>query len=264
MSLELINIYGPISIHWYGLMIFIAVIVTTYALYKDPIRRKLITKDQLFDLITLGILSGIIGGRFLFVIINIRQYSCWWQIGALWDAGFSIMGTIVGIWVALIIYVHHNKIAALPLMDLFATYAPLAQSISRLGCFLAGCCYGIQTTMPWGITYGPSYCGAPQGILLHPTQLYSAGILFVIFLVMCYLLRPICKKPGQLTMLYLIMTSGERFIVDFWRGDREYMNIKSSLNILSVHQYLALCLGLVALVMLIGISVRSSQRNESV
>lgn len=257
MSLELIHIYGPISIHWYGLMIFIAIIIATYLLTHDPVANKLISKDQIYDLITICIVAGAIGGRILFLVMNAGEYTTFFQMVAVWDGGFSILGTLIGIIIALMFYVRKNHIDLLKLMDICAAYAPLIQSISRIGCFFAGCCYGVKTVMPWGVVYGPSCCGAPQGILLHPTQLYSAGILLIMFLMLRYVLRPICKKPGQLAMMYLILASGERFIVDFWRGDREFMNIPMLYNILSVHQLLAICLGCVACIMLMALTLRT-------
>ena len=76
--------------------------------------------------------------------------------------------------------------------------------------------------------------------------------------------RAILTKPGQLVMLYLILESVERFVVDFWRGDREFFANTGLLSIFSVHQYIAIGLCAVALMMMFRITVRTQQKNESV
>ena len=76
--------------------------------------------------------------------------------------------------------------------------------------------------------------------------------------------RALLKKPGQLVMLYLILESVERFVVDFWRGDREFLADTGLLGILSVHQYIAIGLCAVALIIMFRITVRAQQKNESV
>ena len=72
------------------------------------------------------------------------------------------------------------------------------------------------------------------------------------------------KKPGQLVLLYLILESIERFVVDFWRGDREFFTSDGFWGIFSVHQYIALGLCVVALIIMLRITVRAQQKNEFV
>ena len=110
MHPEVLHIYGPMSIQWYGLMIFIGIVLFTYAFLKDPQRKKIVTTDQFFDLMTLGIISGIIGGRFLFVLTNRHEITSFYDSIAIWDGGFSILGSVLGILVALPFYLRAKKI----------------------------------------------------------------------------------------------------------------------------------------------------------
>lgn len=143
------------------------------------------------------------------------------------------------------------------MFDLLAIYAPLAQSIARIGCFVAGCCYGAPSTLAWAV----QPAGAPFCMRLHPTQLYSSISLLLIFLFMRFVATQLCSKPGQLVTLYLILASMERFTVDFWRGDRVFFKY-APLSILSVHQWIALGIAVIALITFIGITMHSNARRK--
>ena len=261
MHAEFLHIYGPISIQWYGLMIFIAILVFMYAFLKNSQRPKLISTDQFFDLMSLGIIAGIVGARILFLLTNRTEVHSFKDCLALWDGGLSVLGAIVGVLLMVPFYLKAKKIDVLKLLDLVAVYAPLLQSISRIGCFLAGCCYGSVTSVWWAIKCTQS---CEVGAYVHPTQLYSAAILFLIFIFMRFVGMPFFKKPGQLMMLYLILECGERFVVDFWRGDREFLANTGSWGIFSIHQYIALGISVIAMIFMIWITVRARQKNESV
>jgi phosphatidylglycerol:prolipoprotein diacylglycerol transferase len=255
MHSELFHMYGPISVQWYGLMIFIGLLIFLYAFLKDSRRKPLISTEQAFDCVTLGIISAIIGGRLLFLFTNWNEINSFYDSISLWDGGLSLLGAITGVALVVPVYMKVKHLQVFALMDLTVTYVPLLQSISRLGCFMAGCCYGSQTSVCWAVPH--------EHILVHPTQLYSSFLLFIIFLVML-VVRSFLKNPGQLACLYLILESGERFIIDFFRGDREFIASSGFWGILSVHQYIALVLGLVALIIMIMITVRAQYKHESV
>ena len=116
MHPEFLHIYGPISIQWYGLMIFIGILVFTYLILKDPQRKKLISTDQFFDLMTLGIGAAIIGGRLLFLFTNRHEISSLYDCIAIWDGGFSVLGSIAGILIVFPFYLRAKKIKVLELL----------------------------------------------------------------------------------------------------------------------------------------------------
>jgi phosphatidylglycerol:prolipoprotein diacylglycerol transferase len=236
-------------------MIFIGLLIFLYAYLKDPRRKSLITTEQVFDCITVGILAAIIGGRLLFLFTNWSEINSFYDCISIWDGGLSILGAIIGVLLIVPLYMKAKHFKVLELLDIGAVYIPMLQSISRIGCFMAGCCYGCQASICWAVPH--------EQILVHPTQLYSSIILFIVFIMML-LARPLLKNPGQLVLLYLILESGERFIVDFWRGDREFIASSGFLGILSVHQFIALVIGMVALFSMIMITVRAQHKHESV
>jgi len=218
MCQQLLHIYGPFSIQMYGLMLFIGLILSIVFLICDPLTKKLVTQQQLLDGIAVAIFSGLFGARILYLLFNYEKLKSAWNMLAVWDGGLSLLGAVIGAVIGLFFYLGKQYIPKLKFFDLLALYAPLLQSFGRVGCFFAGCCYGITT---------------------FPLQLYSAGLLFLIFLFMQLFVRRFFKEPGQTVSFYLILIGFERFFTDFLRGDREFLEW-NSLSYFSVHQYIAI------------------------
>lgn len=214
---ELLHICGPLSIQWYGVMILIGLLLFFFCALPNPLRKKYLTKQQFIDLISSGIIAGIIGGRLLNIVIEWEDYS-FDDIFKLWEGGFSILGTVITIAIYIPWYLSKKNIPIVPVLDLTGIYAPLLQSVSRIGCFLAGCCHGMLTHTAWGVVCHNPSVPKMLGQLVYPTQLYSAAALLCIFLIMRFFIYPHANKWGQLTSWYLIFIGLERFILDFWRA----------------------------------------------
>ena len=220
MGNELIHLYGPFAIRSYGLMISIGLLLFILLLKRHPKYKAMHLGDQIIDITIIGIVAGLLGGRLLYTMSEPEALHSIPDFFAFWQGGFSILGCILGVLFTVPWYLRYLKAPIVPLLDLIALHAPLLQSVSRLGCFFAGCCYGEPTTNWWGVIYHDPQSTAPLGICIHPTQLYSAFLLLAIFALLYFVLQYHCTKPGQLTALYLMLVSGERFVVDFWRADR--------------------------------------------
>ena len=236
-SPELIHIYGPFGIQSYGLFIMLAIIITVWAIRKNKRFTQLNLEPVYLNIIIISIFAGCFGARLLEVISEPDTYTHWYDWFALWQGGFSILGAILGIIAIVPIYLKKNNIPVLPICDLVAIYAPLLQAIARLGCFTAGCCYGTPTHSFLSVIYTNPETFAPYGIAIHPTQLYSSAILFIIFLFMYFIGQKIFKRTGQLFAAYLICAALERFIIDFWRAERVMVT-----HLLSFYQIIALCI----------------------
>ncbi len=262
----LLHIYGPIAIHSFGAMIVLGLIITLYLLHRDKPLQKLISDQQLATIFQLSFFAGIIGGRTWFLITNPSVIEHWTDCFTVWAGGLSILGAVIGIISTLFIYFYYTKLPALPILDRIALYTPLLQSISRFGCFFAGCCFGKPTNLPWGIMYENYESLAPLHVTLHPTQIYSSLFLLSnFFILLCfdrfYHTSPFVKsnknkqRPGQILCLYIMLISLERFFVDFLRGDQEFFTQPGIFGNLSIQQALALCLFLGALSMFTFISI---------
>ncbi len=228
---------GHLTIYSYGLMLAVAVIVCTFLLSRDA-RRKGISPEMVFDLAFWTVLAGIVGARLFYIILNweffrqnIFEMVMIQKGGLAWQGGL-IFGGLAGVG-----FVKRRKLPLLEMLDLAAPYIALGQSIGRIGCFLNGCCYGKEVS--WGIFFLVHHAH------LHPTQLYSALGLFVIFVILRYYPK-FCSPSqsgagkGSVFLLYLVLASAERFGVEFFRGDHQELFLG-----LSIYQWV--CLGFAAL-----------------
>jgi phosphatidylglycerol:prolipoprotein diacylglycerol transferase len=95
----------------------------------------------------------------------------------------------------------------------------LGTVFGRIGCFLNGCCYGIPTTQPWGVTFpADSFAGLEFGnAAVHPSQLYLALSGVALFLI-AILLRPRLKTPGVLFWSFMALFALIRIPLDFSRA----------------------------------------------
>ncbi len=260
----LFPMYGPIAIHSFGTMIAIGVTIALYLLHRDTIIQKYVTDEQLATIFELSFCAGIAGGRIWFCMTNPQPIIHWTEYFTFWAGGLSISGAIIGIIATLSTYFYYYQLPGLLIADRMALYGILAQSISRLGCFFAGCCYGKCTTLPWAIIYTHHDSLAPLNVYLHPTQLYSCILLGLGF-VLLYLFDRYArhKQPGQLLALYLICSSFDRFIVDFFRDDQEFFINNGILQGLSIQQVVAFALYLAGISAMIFFSL-ARKTDESI
>jgi len=239
MQRELCHIWGPFSVYSYGIAMALAIMVFTIACLRHPWRKKLISEDAFIEVVMLSLIVGLAGARALFLINSFDQLDSYADIFSLWNGGLSILGSIIAIVLVMPWYLRRIKVAILPLLDLAALNAPLIHVIARLGCFMAGCCYGRPTNLPWAITYTDPFSQAPQHIGLHPTQLYASILMLLVFAFFYFYLQKKVKAPGQMLMAYLMAEGAVRFSMDFLRDDIEYFPWDTH-HILSSNQFLAL------------------------
>jgi phosphatidylglycerol---prolipoprotein diacylglyceryl transferase len=218
---RLFHIYGPIWIQSYGVTIVIGFMVFLFLAYNDPRRAKLLDSDTFFNTIFVGLISAILGGRLLFIISewNTLQDPLI-EFFYIWQGGFVLLGSILGVAIAVPIYLKTHGIPAIKFLDIIAQYGPLLQSISRVGCLLAGCCYGAPAlNSRCSIMFNSAAGLAPTGICLYPTQIYMSILSLSIFIIL-FALKRFLKEPGQIFFLYMILECISRIVIDFWRGDR--------------------------------------------
>ena len=217
---ELFSI-GPFTVHGYGLMIAIGVFAALYiAELRAP--KNGMDKEKIFPLTMNCVITGILGAKIMFCITN-------WQgfikapLAYLGSSGLVVYGGIIGGVLSAIVYC---KIAKQNFWDCFDIALPsvaVAQAFGRIGCFLAGCCYGKETKAWYGIAFAHSDY-APNHVKMIPTQLISsAGMFLIAGLLFWYAYH--AKKAGQVGALYMILDSIGRFLVEYLRGDVERGNV---------------------------------------
>jgi phosphatidylglycerol:prolipoprotein diacylglycerol transferase len=132
------------------------------------------------------------------------------------------------------------------LADLISPLIALGLSLGRIGCFFAGCCYGKETLLPWGIVFKNPESLARLNVPLHPTQLYDAVNGVVLFFFLSWMER---KKTfdGQIFWLLIFLYSITRFFVEIFRGDPRGFLFE---NLLSTSQGIGILLAIASLFML--------------
>lgn len=171
-----------------------------------------------------AIFFGWIGARALFLITNIERVD-FSKIDFIWSGGIVFYGGFLGGGAFLLWSLRRKQIPLFEALNCGAPAFVLAHSVGRLGCFANGCCYGKPTFFPWGVTYSDPYSAArPLGVSLHPVQLYEAGFLLVLFLIlMIWELYNFGKNRGFFSTLriYLISYPLFRFTIEFFRADQQ-------------------------------------------
>ena len=252
---------GPFTIRSFGVAIIVGLLIFMRLMQRHPSFKKLGLQNVFVDVMLVGIASALLGGRLMHALTEPELFADPMRLFAFWEGGLAIIGGVVGVLIAVPCYLRWKGVPIVPFLDLAALHIPLLHGISRIGCFLAGCCYGRVSTVAWAITYTGTNTEAPINVPLHPTQLYSAGILILIFLFMYTVVQHRVTKPGQLLCTYLILTNLERFFVDFFRDDRIY--VTSGVAHLSLYQIIAAYIIVVAAIVLLRLSWQPASKQAT-
>ena len=136
-------------------------------------------------------------------------------------------------------YLRRFPAGILKTADIASPTVALAHAMGRLGCFCAGCCFGAITDGPAGVhfpsgsqayqTHRKEHVDALKGqfqelgewmsLPVHPTQLYEAGVNFVLFAVLFFVIRKRKRFHGHVFAWFLTLYGAARFTLEFWRDD---------------------------------------------
>ena len=251
MKNELLTI-GSFTVYGYGFMIAVGILAAWITIDFRAARQKL-DRDCVFYLIIWCLVGGICGAKLLYWITEWKSIlqNPDFLLDSIAD-GFVVYGGIIGGILAGWLYCRHKKISFLKYFDLAVPSVALAQGFGRIGCFLAGCCYGSETSGFFSITFRTSDF-APNNVALIPTQIYSSILDFIHFGILL-LIAGHKKSDGQVAAFYLIFYSMGRFILEFFRGDL----IRGSVGVLSTSQFISLFTGFAGAVMLYVVSKKKS------
>jgi phosphatidylglycerol:prolipoprotein diacylglycerol transferase len=181
-------------------------------------------------------LAGMLGAKIAMILFDWRDYAA--QPGRIFSfetlqaAGVFQGGLILALLTAAL-YMRRQRLPFLATSDLFAPGVALGHAIGRLGCFAAGCCWGVECDLPWAVRFHDpaawSLTGVPLERDLHPTQLYeSAAELAVFGLLWQQSGKP--HPPGRILGLYLVLSSALRFAIEFVRFHQQPLRLGLSLT----------------------------------
>ena len=245
-------VIGPITIHMYGVMIaagFLAALLMTLRRGK----KRGYDEDLIWGIFFCAIIGGMLGTRILYYIVEIPEILK--DPSILWDFknGYVVYGGIIGGILVGWLYCRIKKLKFLEYFDLMMPSIALAQGFGRIGCFLAGCCYGKETSGPLAVTFTNSDF-APNNVALIPTQIYSGFLDFAHFLLLLYVAKH-KKADGQVAACYLIFYSIGRFVIEFFRGDIE----RGSVGVLSTSQFISIFTTVAGIILLLTVVKKQKQ-----
>lgn len=177
------------------------------------------SSDLVLDFCLTVMISSMVGVRLFFFVTHPDSFQPWWEVFLLWKGGLTLYGGILMAIAAVAWFCRRRRIAFLEMADVLAPQVALGIGITRIGCFLNGCCYGKPTDGPLGIVF-PENCSAGWETgcaAIHPTQLYSSagGFLTWALLLLWERLSP---RRGATFARFLLLYGTSRFVVDFWRS----------------------------------------------
>jgi phosphatidylglycerol:prolipoprotein diacylglycerol transferase len=250
-------------------------------------RRNDIDPDVVVDMGVYIILAALIGAKLLLLIVDWDIYSRQFRtlagegggavgqalgslgalgayIGAttqmamsLLQAGGVFYGGFIAAVFASIWYVRRHGLELWRVADTAAPAVAIGHGIGRLGCFAAGCCYGIATDLPWGVTFTDTYSGTlvgvPLNIPLHPTQLYEAATNLILGAALIWFF-PRRKFNGQVFWTYVLAYAVLRFFHEFLRADPRGFLFGDAL---STSQFIAIVGATIALGMLARLKAKT-------
>jgi len=232
--------FGAITISSFGVMMVIAFLLGNYLLRKDVVAEgyePIVAEDIIFR----AAIGGILGAKIYYLIETIPTGQAADNISGLieiiagiftlsggriadgiqnFGAGLVFLGGFMGGMAAVSWYVYRNKLNWLKVADWVAPFLILGHGIGRIGCFLVGDDYGIESNLPWACTFPQGL--PPTNIPVHPTQLYEMSAYFSIFFYLRY-----CKRnqnfTGELMFKYLFLGGFARFMIEILRTNTKYL-----------------------------------------
>ena len=215
---------GPIPIRSYGLMLALSFMASI--LYVQWIAKR---EDKPFEpflaLSYLFIIGGVVGARLFYVVLHLDEFAGNWTATfnpfATDSYGISGLNIYGGVLLALISAFAYCRIKKIPTLEMFDYFSPtmgIGLGLTRIGCFLNGCCFGTPTDLPWGVHF-------PQGSMphwvygdahIHPSQLYSSLYGVVLFLLLHFMMKR-KKFDGQLVAVLFMVEAVFRFGIEYVR-----------------------------------------------
>ena len=209
---------GSFTVYAYGFFIAFGAVMAFLYLWKQSAKKYKVTFDQANTLFIYLVIAGVVGGKLFIIFEEPKRY-----LGNLSllisGSGFVFYGSLITAIPVMLWFFRKYKLPALGMIDLMAVCACIVHGFGRIGCFMAGCCYGVPTNHFFGVIFSDPACQAePKGVPLVPTQLIESAYLFTI---MFGLLAIRNKKQfdGQLFLIYLILYAIGRSILELYRGD---------------------------------------------
>ena len=242
---------GPVNIYTYGVLLAAAYLIGLQLAIVRA-RARGLDGNRVMDLGIFIIVSALVGAKLLLLVVEFDHFRQ--QPSEIWtivrSGGVFYGGLILAVGVAFW-HMRRHRLPVWTTCDAFAPGIVLGQAVGRVGCLMAGCCYGRPTELPWGITFtntlAAANVGTPLEISLHPTQLYESGAALLILGFLLFYERRGQSFPGRTFWTYLLLYPTARFFIEFYRGDPR----GTVFEVLSTSQFVSALLVPLSIIMLI-------------
>ena len=269
----IIKVFGY-NIGTYPICTGIGIIVASLYIRFAAKKREDLDSVQLVNVLAVSGLGAFFGAHILFAItkwkmligIVIRPSQTFTDIESAFHSfvdifgGMVFYGGLIGGIVTGFYYIRHLKhinLDAWLYADVYAPAIPLFHTFGRIGCFLGGCCYGIESK--WGFVYHTAPIPESNEVVRFPIQLVEAAGNMMLFCVL-YQLSKKKHSNGVIFAFYIIFYSIMRFVLEFFRGD----DVRGFIWKLSTSQWISLILlfsGLITVKHIIDITSQDSLVN---
>ena len=218
---------GSLSLPMYGLCTMVGTVFALRAVFKLRKKGSPLSEDNLLDALIWAILLGFLCAKILYFIVEPPQTPHSWR--ELWDlitAGLVFYGGLLGGLLGLFLVSRKTKKNMITFTDLMAPCFCLAHAGGRVGCLMAGCCYGMEYSGPCAVVL--------DGVSRLPTQIMEAIFLVILsaVLIVIFLKKP---RRGVVTGLYMTIYAVWRFVIEFFRAD-----YRGNVGPLSTSQFISL------------------------
>ncbi len=253
--------WGPVAVRSWGTMLMIGFSGGLLWAIYDTRDDEQIDADTLID-VTLAILVGaVLGARLLAVVLNWSDFSGNpADILKVWEGGLSFHGGLLGGIVGAALYISRREVSFFRVADLLTPSIAIGYAVTRVGCFLNGCCWGTPSDLPWAIPLphisGPGDPTVPR----HPAQLYAALGSMLIFGLLLVARRRL-RVPGHLFLSYLIFYSAMRSVVEIFRRGAS-AEIYTPVPALTVAQFASIWIALAAAVIMLATRGRTGDADQ--
>ncbi|ADY73938.1 Prolipoprotein diacylglyceryl transferase [Desulfurobacterium thermolithotrophum DSM 11699] len=224
---------GPITIYTYGVMVALGIFFGSLILMKLAEKEGIPSKD-IADTAFWTVIAGIIGARVFFFLYNPQYLDPWYRLFFFWEGGLVWYGGVIFGALTAVYFIKKRKIPFWKFADIVAIPLSVGLGFGRIGCTMAGCCYGKECDAPFAIIFHDPHSAAPLGIPLYPTQPISSAANFLIAGIL-YLLYRRKKATGEIFGFYLIFYGIFRFLIEFWRATpKEILGMMSNNQVISI------------------------------
>jgi len=208
------------TLYGYGFMIALGAFLAFLFMGYQAKNRFGLPWHKTADLTILLLIAGFVGGKVFFYFEDLGYYLAdpsrmFERMGK----GFVFYGSLIFCIPTMLWYFRSQKLPILPMLDIMAITTCIVHGTGRLGCFLAGCCYGVPHAHFPSVTFtDPRALAKPLETPLHPTQLYSFTLIASLGLFLFWVKG---KKQfhGQIFLIYLMIYAVGRGIIEIFRGD---------------------------------------------